>query len=78
MSTITNSINRGEIEYRSSTYQEIKRYLEEEVEFLRRKNDSTNLTEAETAALRGQIKENESLRKKLAPQQKVSTAKMRS
>lgn len=70
-------INPSLLDRSSTTYHEIIRYLEFEVEKLRKKNDDPNLTDLQTAALRGQIAENRDLLKKLQPKVDVSTDKMR-
>lgn len=73
---VENRINLSKIDHSSETCHEIERYLGVELDRLRQSNDSTKLTEAETAAIRGRIKENRNILKQLRPDKVISTRKM--
>lgn len=74
-SLTSNKINQTLIDHGSTTCNEVIRYLEAEIDLLRKKNDGP-MEELETAALRGRIKENSVLLAKLRPNTKISTDKM--
>jgi hypothetical protein len=44
------------IDFNSSAWKQIAQWIEAETERVRKRNDSTELTEAQTAALRGEIR----------------------
>lgn len=70
-------IDRSKMDRTSSTYHEIKRYLDSMLILLRKENDSPKLDQLATATLRGRIAENRKLLSKMEPHKDTSTTKMR-
>jgi len=68
-------IDQNKINHSGTTAHEIIRYLEDEIETLRKKNDKP-LDEFKTAWLRGRIAENRTLLAKIKPNTDVSVENM--